>query len=316
MAPDPISPYGVAKLAAERYCVSFTRVYHSFETVVLRYFNVFGPRQDPRSQYAAVVPLFITAIAAGRPVTIFDDGEQSRDFTYIDNVVAANLLAADAEGASGRIFNVSAGTPTTVNTLAENIGRLLGKEVKREYLQPRPGDLRELVGGRLGGAGGARLRALGVARGGPQANGGLPARRKGVSEDVGHAFGSIEELGEGYGFRKVRVPLGVTAFGVNAIVYPPGYEGFHHYHDVQDELYFVHAGSARVEVEGEERTLGPGGMLHVESTTPRKVSNASETEDLVMLVVGGKDGYVERDGHMVDDADVARRAAFGREQAS
>jgi nucleoside-diphosphate-sugar epimerase len=76
MAPDPISPYGVAKLAAERYCVSFTRVYHSFETVVLRYFNVFGPRQDPRSQYAAVVPLFITAIAAGQPVTIFDDGEQ------------------------------------------------------------------------------------------------------------------------------------------------------------------------------------------------------------------------------------------------
>jgi UDP-glucose 4-epimerase len=142
MAPDPISPYGVAKLAAERYCVSFTRVYHSFETVVLRYFNVFGPRQDPRSQYAAVVPLFITAIAAGRPVTIFDDGEQSRDFTYIDNVVAANLLAADAEGASGRIFNVSAGTPTTVNELAGTIGRILGKEVERRYEPPRPGDLR------------------------------------------------------------------------------------------------------------------------------------------------------------------------------
>ena len=83
MAPDPISPYGVAKLAAERYCVSFARVY-PFETVVLRYFNVFGPRQDPRSQYAAVVPLFITAIAAGEPVTIFDDGGQSRDFTYVD----------------------------------------------------------------------------------------------------------------------------------------------------------------------------------------------------------------------------------------
>src|SRR5580765_1406464 len=93
-APDPISPYGVAKLAAERYCISFSRVYHSFETVVLRYFNVFGPRQDPTSQYAAVVPLFITAIAAGQPVTIFDDGEQSRDFTYVDNVVAANILAA------------------------------------------------------------------------------------------------------------------------------------------------------------------------------------------------------------------------------
>jgi UDP-glucose 4-epimerase len=143
MAPDPISPYGVAKLAAERYCVSFSRVYHSFETVVLRYFNVFGPRQDPTSQYAAVVPLFITAIAAGDPVTIFDDGEQSRDFTYIDNVVAANLLAASADGASGRIVNVSAGTPTTVNALADMIGRLLDKPVEREYLPPRPGDLRD-----------------------------------------------------------------------------------------------------------------------------------------------------------------------------
>ncbi|MGH3134855.1 MAG: SDR family oxidoreductase [Gaiellaceae bacterium] len=143
MAPDPISPYGVAKLAAERYCVSFTRVYHSFETVVLRYFNVFGPRQDPRSEYAAVVPRFITAIAAGAPVTIFDDGEQSRDFTYVDNVVAANLLAADAHGASGRIFNISAGAPTTVNRLAETIGGLLGGEVERRYLPPRPGDLRD-----------------------------------------------------------------------------------------------------------------------------------------------------------------------------
>jgi UDP-glucose 4-epimerase len=143
MAPDPISPYGVAKLAAERYCVSFSRVYHSFETVVLRYFNVFGPRQDPTSQYAAVVPLFITAIAAGEPVTIFDDGGQSRDFTYIDNVVAANLLAADAEGANGRIFNVSAGVPATVNELADTVGRLLDKPVEREYRPPRPGDLRD-----------------------------------------------------------------------------------------------------------------------------------------------------------------------------
>ena len=143
MAPDPISPYGVAKLAAERYCVSFTRVYSSFQTVVLRYFNVFGPRQDPRSQYAAVVPLFVTAVAAGREVTIFDDGGQSRDFTYIDNVVAANLLAADAEGASGRIFNISSGAPATVNELAETIGRLLDKPVERRYLPPRPGDLRD-----------------------------------------------------------------------------------------------------------------------------------------------------------------------------
>jgi mannose-6-phosphate isomerase-like protein (cupin superfamily) len=129
-----------------------------------------------------------------------------------------------------------------------------------------------------------------------------------------HAFGSIDELGRGYGFRKVRAPLGVTAFGVNAIVYPPGYEGFRHFHDTQDELYFVHSGSARVEVDGEERILGPGGLAYVESTTPRKVSNASETEDLVLLVIGGKGGYVERDGHMVDEADIARRAAFGRSE--
>ena len=128
---------------------------------------------------------------------------------------------------------------------------------------------------------------------------------------MGYSFSSIGELGDGYGFRKVRRALKVSAFGVNAIVYPPGYEGFQHYHDTQDELYFVHAGSARVEVGGEERVLDPGGFVHVESTTPRKVSNASETEDLVLIVVGGKDGYVERDGHMVDEDDVDRRAAFG-----
>jgi len=127
---------------------------------------------------------------------------------------------------------------------------------------------------------------------------------------MGHSFGSIDELGEGYGFRKVRRALGVTAFGVNVIVMPAGYEGFHHYHDTQDELYFVHSGTARVEVDGEERVLGPGGLVHVESTTPRKVSNAGE-DDLVLLVVGGKEGYVERDGHLVDPADAERRAGFG-----
>src|SRR5207249_8591763 len=105
--------------------------------------HVFGPRQDPSSQYAAVVPLFITAIAAGEPVTIFDDGDQSRDFTYVDNVVAANLLAADADGANGRIFNVSAGAPVTVNELAETVGRLLDKPVERRYLPARAGDLRD-----------------------------------------------------------------------------------------------------------------------------------------------------------------------------
>ena len=140
---DPISPYGVAKLAAERYCVSFSRVYHSFETVVLRYFNVFGPRQNPHSQYAAVVPLFLTAVARGEPVTIFGDGGQSRDFTYVDNVVEANLRAADADGANGRIFNVAAGSPASVDTLADTIAALLGKPVEKRYEPPRPGDLRD-----------------------------------------------------------------------------------------------------------------------------------------------------------------------------
>jgi UDP-glucose 4-epimerase len=143
LAADPISPYGVAKLAAERYCVSFSRVYESFETVVLRYFNVFGPRQSPRSQYAAMVPLFITAIAAGEPVTVFGDGEQSRDFTYVANVVDATLLAADADGANGRIFNVAAGSPASVNAVADTIGRILGKPVERRFAPPRPGDIRD-----------------------------------------------------------------------------------------------------------------------------------------------------------------------------
>src|SRR5262249_6706256 len=131
-----------------------------------------------------------------------------------------------------------------------------------------------------------------------------PTSSRTRSADVGHTFGTIDDLGDGYGFRKVRRALGVTAFGVNAIVMPPGFLGFQHFHDDQDELYFVHSGRARVEVEGEERILEPGGLLHVESTTPRRVSNASETDDLVILVIGGKDGYVERDGHMVDQADV------------
>jgi mannose-6-phosphate isomerase-like protein (cupin superfamily) len=128
---------------------------------------------------------------------------------------------------------------------------------------------------------------------------------------MGHGFGTLDEIGDGYGFRKVRSALGVTAFGVNAIVYPPGYDGFLHYHDVQDELYFVHSGLARFEVDGEVRELGPGGLCHVESTTPRKVSNPGD-DDLVLLVIGGKGGYVERDGHLVDPDDGERRASFGR----
>jgi nucleoside-diphosphate-sugar epimerase len=141
--PDPISPYAVAKLAAERYCVSFSRVYESFESVVLRYFQVFGPRQDPFSQYAAVVPLFVTAIAAGEPITIFGDGEQSRDFTYVANVVDATLAAAEAGGASGRTFNVASGSPATVNDVADAIGGILDRRVERVYAPPRPGDIRD-----------------------------------------------------------------------------------------------------------------------------------------------------------------------------
>ena len=140
---DPISPYGVAKLAAERYCISFSRVYESFETVVLRYFNVFGPRQSPFSQYAAAVPLFIRAIAAGEQVTVNGDGEQSRDFTYVDNVVDATLRAGETPGVSGEIFNVAAGAPATVNAVADTIGAILGKPVDKVHLPPRPGDIRD-----------------------------------------------------------------------------------------------------------------------------------------------------------------------------
>jgi mannose-6-phosphate isomerase-like protein (cupin superfamily) len=127
---------------------------------------------------------------------------------------------------------------------------------------------------------------------------------------MGYAKGSIDEMGDGPGFRKVRRELGVTAFGVNAIIYPPGQEGFLHYHDEQDELYFVHRGRASFEVDGEEFELGPGGVVYVESTTPRKINNRAD-EDLVLFVVGGKDGYVARDGQLVDvERDLPRRQAF------
>jgi quercetin dioxygenase-like cupin family protein len=122
-----------------------------------------------------------------------------------------------------------------------------------------------------------------------------------------HAFGSLDELGDGYGFRRIRQALGVEAFGVNAIVYPPHYEGPEHYHDTQDELYFVHRGRIRVDVGGESRELGEGGLFHASSTTPRRISNAGD-EDAIVFVIGGKDGYVERDGHLVDpEVDLPRR---------
>lgn len=139
--PDPISPYAVAKLAAERFCTSFSRVY-DMEVVSLRYFNVFGPRQDPLSQYAAVVPRFIRAVAAGERVTVYGDGEQSRDFTYVDNIVAANLLASDTPTVKGEIVNVATGASVTVNELAETIGRLLSRPVETSFEPEREGDVR------------------------------------------------------------------------------------------------------------------------------------------------------------------------------
>jgi quercetin dioxygenase-like cupin family protein len=124
---------------------------------------------------------------------------------------------------------------------------------------------------------------------------------------MSHAFGSLDELCDGYGFRKIRSALGVEAFGVNAIVYPPHYEGPEHYHDTQDELYFVHRGRIRVDVDGESRELGEGGLFHAASTTPRRISNVGD-EDAIVFVVGGKGGYVERDGHLVNpDVDLPRR---------
>jgi mannose-6-phosphate isomerase-like protein (cupin superfamily) len=134
-----------------------------------------------------------------------------------------------------------------------------------------------------------------------------------VNSSANYAISSIDELGDGPGFRKVRSALGIEAFGVNAVVYPPHFEGFPHYHDTQDELYFVHSGTAKVEVDGEERILGPGGLFHVESTTPRKIASIGD-EELVMLVIGGKGGYVERDGHVTSDEDLERRISLGKEQ--
>src|SRR3954464_11759273 len=128
---------------------------------------------------------------------------------------------------------------------------------------------------------------------------------------MGYQVSSLDELGEGYGFRKVRQPLGVTAFGVNALVFPARYEGPNHYHAQQDELYFVHRGTATFTFDGEEHEVGEGGLVHVESTTHRRVSNRTD-QDLVAFIVGGKDGYVERDGQLVSEEDLAKRQGLSR----
>jgi uncharacterized cupin superfamily protein len=125
---------------------------------------------------------------------------------------------------------------------------------------------------------------------------------------VGYTVSSLDELGDGHGFRKVRAALGVTAFGVNAIVFAPHYEGPNHFHDTQDELYFVHRGTATFTFDDDdEHVVEAGGLVHVESTTHRQISNRT-ADDLVLLVVGGKDGYVDRDGHLVNpEIDLPRR---------
>lgn len=140
MPPCPISPYGAAKLAGELYCQSFTAVY-GLETVCLRYFNVFGPRQDPTSQYAAVIPLFITAMLEGASPTIHGDGTQSRDFTFIDNVVHGNLLACRAPDASGQVMNLATGGQINLLELVAKINQLLGTAIAPVHSEPRPGDI-------------------------------------------------------------------------------------------------------------------------------------------------------------------------------
>jgi UDP-glucose 4-epimerase len=141
MATMPIAPYAVGKLAAEGYCRAFFEVY-GVETVSLRYFNVFGPRQDPASEYAAVIPRFITAVLAGERPVVYGDGEQSRDFTYVDNAVDANLLAADATGVAGRTFNVAGGERISLNEVLRELGRITGREIEAVHAEPRVGDVR------------------------------------------------------------------------------------------------------------------------------------------------------------------------------
>ena len=140
--PQPLSPYAVAKLTGEYYCQIFPSLY-GLETVVLRYFNVYGPRQDPKSQYAAVIPKFITALLKGEPVTIFGDGEQTRDFIYVEDVVRANLLACQADRrAVGQVINVASGQAVSINELYQEIARLIGVKTTPHYTSPRAGDVR------------------------------------------------------------------------------------------------------------------------------------------------------------------------------
>ncbi len=141
MKPEPLSPYAVQKYTGELYCRNFYTLY-GLETVSIRYFNVFGPRQDPNSQYAAVIPRFVTALRDGRPPVIYGDGEQSRDFTYVENVVRANLLALRAPEAAGEMMNFACGTRYTLNELCRILQRIFRTSIAPVYEAPRPGDVR------------------------------------------------------------------------------------------------------------------------------------------------------------------------------
>lgn len=144
MIPAPISPYGGSKLAGEIYCQVYAAAY-GLETVCLRYFNVFGPRQDPQSEYAAVIPKFITLALAGKTPTIFGDGLQSRDFCFIDNVIEANFKAAEVPGVSGRVFNVACGVATTLNDVVRLIGKAIGVPLEARHAEERAGDIKHSV---------------------------------------------------------------------------------------------------------------------------------------------------------------------------
>jgi nucleoside-diphosphate-sugar epimerase len=141
MMPNPLSPYGAQKLFGETYCQVFTKSY-GLETVSLRYFNVFGPRQDATSQYSGVLALFIPAVLQGRRPTIYGDGEQSRDFTYVKNVVEANLLACKAPGVAGQFFNIACGDRITVNSMLQHINKITGKDISPVYADARAGDIK------------------------------------------------------------------------------------------------------------------------------------------------------------------------------
>lgn len=141
MRPNPLSPYALQKLVGERYCKLYHELY-GLETISLRYFNVFGPDQDPHSEYSAVVPKFISALLAKEPITVYGDGEQSRDFTYIDNVVEANLLALRSARASGEVCNVGCSVRITLNRLVRLLEEIIGIKARVNYVDPKPGDVR------------------------------------------------------------------------------------------------------------------------------------------------------------------------------